>query len=141
MTEDKQKQKQWYDIENADSDVIVKLGPLRLYYQNYYTIISLSLDILVGILYFVGAILFLFESTTQLGTYLFVIGGFFFFARPVIKLIDNFRHYALSYEKRERDEDYFDDDHFFEVKHSDDQPLTNDSSNCLGEEYYNEYYD
>lgn len=39
---------------DKEEDVIIKSGRFRIYFQNYYTIISLINDILTGGLYFIG---------------------------------------------------------------------------------------
>lgn len=139
-SDDNSKDKNWYDYDRADSGIVVKIGPFRLFYQNYYTAISLSLDVLVGTLYFTGSILSLFDQTAQYSTYLFILGGFLFVARPVVKLIDNFRHYARSERRKAFEENYFNRNQFFGIKHYNDLPSDDDSEENLGQEYHGEYY-
>ena len=131
----------WYNWnENADRDVVIKIGPLRLYYPNYYSLVSLSLDIFVGILYFIGSLLFLSEKTMAIGSILFVIGGFFFFMRPVVKLLDNFRQYNQVGLKREKDDQEFDDNKFIDVIYSEEVPEEQEEENQI-DDYYAEYYE
>lgn len=131
----------WYNWnENADRDVVIKIGPLRLYYPNYYSLVSLSLDIFVGILYFIGSLLFLSEKTMAIGSILFVIGGFFFFMRPVVKLLDNFRQYNQVGLKREKDDQEFDDNKFIDVIYSEEVPEEQEEDNQI-DDYYAEYYE
>lgn len=137
----KDEDSEWYDWDqNADRDVVIKIGPLRLYYPNYYSLVSLSLDIFVGILYFTGSLLFLSNATMMYGTILFIIGGFFFFMRPVVKLYDNFRQYNKVGLKREKDDEEFDDDKFIDVIYSEEVPEESDEENQV-DDYYAEYYD
>ena len=72
-----------------DRDVIVKVGKFRLYFQNYYTIISLTNDILTGILYLAGSILSAFTDFERVPMYLYIFASFFLLMRPILKIMNN----------------------------------------------------
>lgn len=74
-------------------DVIVKFGKYRFYFQNYYRIISLVNDLLLGTLYFGGSLSNLLDGPKILGQVLFLTGSFFLIMRPVLKLLHTIYFY------------------------------------------------
>lgn len=72
-----------------DRDVIVKIGRFRVYFQNYYTIISLINDILTGVLYLSGSILAAFTNFDRVSMYLYIFASFFLLMRPILKIMNN----------------------------------------------------
>ncbi|WP_413319101.1 YrhK family protein [Agrococcus sp. 1P02AA] len=58
--------------------------------RNRYETLSILNDVLIGILFVVGSVLFLSESTSQVGTWFFVVGSAQFLLRPVIRLSRRF---------------------------------------------------
>lgn len=67
----------------------IKSGRFRLYFQNRYTLISLANDILTGIFYIIGSLATLTDIPDIYGTYLYLIGGVFLTARPILKIFHN----------------------------------------------------
>ncbi|MER2064224.1 MAG: YrhK family protein, partial [Alkalibacterium sp.] len=66
-------EKKEHEIDpGKDEDIIVKAGGFRVYFQNYYTIISLANDLFTGILYLAGSLVQTFTDMTQLGSYLYI---------------------------------------------------------------------
>lgn len=72
-----------------DQDLIIKVSDFRLYFQNYYTLISLLNDLLTGLLYLAGSLLQLFTNYDEVGMYLYLFGGFFLLLRPILKIAHN----------------------------------------------------
>lgn len=72
-----------------EEDVVLKIGRFRLYFQNYYTIISLSNDLLTGLLYFMGSLANLLGANPLVGQIMYILGGFFLLMRPIIRIIRN----------------------------------------------------
>lgn len=76
-------------IPDKEEDIEIKTGRFRLYFQNRYTLISLTNDILTGIFYIIGSLATLTPIPDVYGTYLYLIGGFFLTARPILKIFHN----------------------------------------------------
>lgn len=72
-----------------EEDVIVKTGHFRIYFQNYYTMISLINDIFTGVLYLTGSLIQTFTDFGTLGNYLFIFASFFLLMRPILKILHN----------------------------------------------------
>ncbi|MDZ7834529.1 MAG: YrhK family protein [Alkalibacterium sp.] len=83
-----------------DEDIILKVGGFRLYFQNYYTIISLSNDLLTGVLYLSGSLIAAFTDLERLAMYL-IFASFFLLMRPIIKI----GHNVFLYNKKEYEQD------------------------------------
>lgn len=76
-------------IPDKEEDIEIKTGRFRLYFQNRYTLISLTNDILTGIFYMIGSLATLTPIPDVYGTYLYLIGGVFLTARPILKIFHN----------------------------------------------------
>lgn len=76
-------------IPDKEEDIEIKTGRFRLYFQNRYTLISLTNDILTGIFYMIGSLATLTPIPDIYGTYLYLIGGFFLTARPILRIFHN----------------------------------------------------
>lgn len=72
-----------------EEDIEIKTGRFRLYFQNRYTLISLVNDILTGVFYIIGSLATLTDIPDIYGTYLYLIGGVFLTARPILKIFHN----------------------------------------------------
>jgi hypothetical protein len=72
-----------------EEDVIVKAGRFRIYFQNYYTIISLGNDLFTGILYLAGSLVQTFTDLDTVGMYLYIFASFFLLMRPILKIMHN----------------------------------------------------
>ena len=72
-----------------DEDVVVKTGSYRLYFHNYYTLISLTNDFLIGGLYTAAALIGLFDGPVLIANLCYLGGALFLILRPVIKIFRN----------------------------------------------------
>ncbi|GEK90435.1 YrhK family protein [Alkalibacterium kapii] len=122
-------------------DVIVKIGTFRIYFQNYYTIVSLINDLFTGGLYLIGSILQTFTEMKTLGQYLFIFAGFFLLMRPVLKIIHN----VFFYEKKEHNEEESEDskDNINKGEKSETSQNGTDSKKRkeINKSYNDDYYD
>ncbi|HKJ12531.1 MAG TPA: YrhK family protein [Ornithinimicrobium sp.] len=64
----------------------VRIGHEELRVRGRYEVISIVNDILIGLWFVVGSILFFFDSTVTAGTWLFLIGSIQLVVRPLIRL-------------------------------------------------------
>ncbi|MGB7450032.1 MAG: YrhK family protein [Ornithinimicrobium sp.] len=71
---------------DGDSDWDVRIGHDELVIRGRYEVISIVNDLLIGLWFIVGSILFFFESTTTAGTWLFLLGSVQLIVRPLIRL-------------------------------------------------------
>lgn len=95
-------EKKKHDINpGKDEDVVIKMAGYRIYFQNYYTIISLINDILTGVLYLAGSLVQTFTDLDTLGMYLYIFASFFLLMRPVLRIAQ----YVYLYNKDEYEED------------------------------------
>lgn len=67
-------------------DEIIRIGREELIIRNRYEVLSICNDILIGIWFLVGSVLFLSPDLTRMGTWLFIIGSAQMLVRPVIRL-------------------------------------------------------
>lgn len=72
--------------DQHSNDAIVKVGAEEVVIRNRYETLSIANDVIVGVLFVVGSVLFLREATTTAGTWLFVVGSAQFLLRPCIRL-------------------------------------------------------
>ncbi|WP_208560945.1 YrhK family protein [Marinilactibacillus kalidii] len=87
-----------HDIKpGKEQDVIIKVGNFRLYFQNYYNIISLANDLLTGGLYLSGSLVQAFTNLERIGMYLYIFASFFLLMRPVIRIV----HHVFLYRENE----------------------------------------
>lgn len=63
------------------------VGHEELVIRRRYEVLSIVNDVLIGIWFLVGSVLFLFEATVLAGTWLFVLGSVEMLIRPVIRLV------------------------------------------------------
>lgn len=75
--------------KNDNSNLIIHLGYHALLIHNRYQVLSIVNDILIGILFLVGSIMFLSSSWTKIGTYLFIAGSVEMLIRPLINFAHN----------------------------------------------------
>lgn len=67
-------------------DLTLRIGPDELRIRGLYETISIVNDVMVALWFIVGSILFFSESTTVVGTWLFLAGSVQLLIRPVIRL-------------------------------------------------------
>lgn len=93
-----------HEVEaGKDEDVELKTGPLRVYFQNKYSLISLINDVLLGLAYTVASVGNLLGWPSIYSTYLYVVGALFLLLRPVFQIMRNVSIY--------KDKDYIKDDY------------------------------
>lgn len=63
-----------------------RIGQRELVIRKRYEVLSIINDVLIGVWFLVGSILFFNEATTRAGTWLFVIGSAELLVRPLIRL-------------------------------------------------------
>lgn len=68
------------------NDLAMRIGSDEIVIRDRYEALSIANDVLIGILFLVGSILFLWESTATVATWLFIVGSAEFLLRPVIRL-------------------------------------------------------
>ncbi|GAA0589603.1 YrhK family protein [Actinomadura livida] len=74
----------------ADSSIHLRIGPDELVIRRRYETLSIANDFGAALLFLVGSVLFLSESTVRTGTWLFVVGSVMFLLRPTIRLSRRF---------------------------------------------------
>lgn len=101
------KQKNTHTIKQpTDKDVVIKTNCFRIYFQNYYSLISLTNDFIVGVLYVMGALISLFDGPALYGNICYLLGALFLFLRPVIKIVRNIYVYGeKEYEEKTANEE------------------------------------
>lgn len=80
-----------------DKDIIVKVGNLRIYFQNYYMIISLVNDVLLGGLFLIGSVATLLNAAEWIRQWSYLIGALLMLMRPILKILRN----IFIYDKEE----------------------------------------
>lgn len=91
-------EKKEHDLEpGKEEDIVVKAGNFRVYFQNYYTIISLGNDLFTGVLYLSGSLVQTFTDLEIVGMYLYIFASFFLLMRPVLKIM----HSVFIYREEE----------------------------------------
>lgn len=120
-------ERQEHEVESAkEVDVTIKVGKFSLFFQNYYTIISLTNDILTGVVYLTGSVFQLLEWQLT-GISFFILGSFFLLMRPILKIIHNIQ-VQRQQEKKNRENNLSND------------TGTPKSKEETGENYNEEYY-
>lgn len=71
---------------STDHDLVLRLGREELSIRRRYETLSILNDLVSGLLFLVGSVLFFTPSTTYAGTWLFVIGSLCLLFRPSIRL-------------------------------------------------------
>lgn len=126
-----------HDINpGKEEDIEIKSGRFRLYFQNRYTLISLTNDILTGIFYIIGSLATLTDIPDIYGTYLYLVGGVFLTARPILKIFHNIFIYddeKLAKQEQEQEEQE-------EQEEQSDTKEGNKDSDEEDNEYNEEYY-
>lgn len=81
-----------HDAEGTH-DLVVRLGRDELVIRRRYEVVSIVNDVLIGLWFLVGTILFFDDATVYYGTWLFLIGSIEMLIRPTIRLA---RHLHLQ---------------------------------------------
>lgn len=135
-----------------EEDVIVKAGRFRIYFQNYYTIISLGNDLFTGILYLTGSLVQTFTDLDTVGMYLYIFASFFLLMRPILKIMHNVFLYSeeeyrskILGEDTDKSEDRAEGDSEkstkeVEIKSDPDEDKNNSDKEEIEKEYNDDYY-
>ena len=71
---------------SAPQPLVFTLGHDELVVRRRYEVISIVNDVLVAVWFLIGSVLFLWSSTTEAGTWLFIAGSVELMIRPLIRL-------------------------------------------------------
>ncbi len=92
-------------IPDKEEDIEIKTGRFRLYFQNRYTLISLTNDILTGVFYMIGSLAILTPIPDIYGIYFSLVGGFFLTARPILRIFHNVFIYNDAQQVRKEEQE------------------------------------
>jgi hypothetical protein len=70
----------------GDRDITIHIGHDELVIRRRYETASIANDVLTGLLFVVGSVMFFYDATMTAGIWLFVIGSVLMVIRPVIRL-------------------------------------------------------
>lgn len=70
----------------SDKDIEFRIGHEEVVLRRRYEVLSIVNDLLIGLWFVVGSILFFSEATTMAGTWMFLIGSIELLIRPLIRL-------------------------------------------------------
>ncbi len=73
-------------VDPDPTDLTLTIGHDELVIRRRYETASIANDVLIGLLFLVGSILFFSEATVVAGTWLFVTGSVLMLIRPTIRL-------------------------------------------------------
>lgn len=94
-----------HEVETAlEEDIEIQGKRFRLYFQNRYMILSLTVDLLTGIFYIIGSVAALTPISDRIGMYFYLAGSIFLTIRPILRIIKNiFIYDDLKAEKKKND--------------------------------------
>jgi hypothetical protein len=67
--------------------LVLHLGREELLIRQRYETLSIANDLLIGLWFLVGSVLFLSGKTTEIGTWLFILGSLEMLVRPAIRFV------------------------------------------------------
>lgn len=73
-------------MSTAHSPLTLTIGHEELVIRRRYEVLSIVNDVLIGVWFLVGSVLFLSDATTYAGTWLFIVGSAELLVRPLIRL-------------------------------------------------------
>lgn len=121
-----------------DEDVVVKTGSYRLYFHNYYTLISLTNDFLIGGLYTAAALIGLFDGPVLIANLCYLGGALFLILRPIIKIFRNIylyreeefnKKYSYLFEEEQQENQQQGTDDTIEVEQSNSEENNKEQTN------------
>lgn len=71
---------------SGEGPINLRIGSEELVIRQRYEVLSIANDILIAAWFIVGSIMFFSPSSTELGTWMFLIGSIELMIRPVIRL-------------------------------------------------------
>ncbi|AKG73044.1 YrhK family protein [Salinicoccus halodurans] len=66
------------------------IGSFGVFFNKRYHLLSTINDLMLGIWFVIGSVLFLFHQTQTIGTILFILGSVQLLGRPILKLLHGF---------------------------------------------------
>ena len=75
------------DDKSAGGDIEFHLGTEEITLRGRYEIVSIANDILVGLWFLAGSILFLYPTMATVAIWFFIIGSVEMLIRPVIRMV------------------------------------------------------
>jgi hypothetical protein len=90
-------------------DIVVRLGRDELVIRRRYEALSIANDVMIGLWFLIGTILFFDNATVYYGTWLFLFGSIEMLIRPTIRLARHIhlkRLRAGSYTSMDASDDY-----------------------------------
>jgi YrhK-like protein len=73
-------------VDRDSRDLAIRIGHDELVIRRRYETASIANDVVTGLLFLVGSVLFFSDSTMVAGTWLFVVGSVLMLVRPSIRL-------------------------------------------------------
>lgn len=77
-------------MPDRDTDITIRIGSDELVVRRRYETASIANDVVTGLLFLVGSILFFWESLSTAAVWLFVVGSVLMLVRPTIRLARRF---------------------------------------------------
>ncbi|WP_308115493.1 MULTISPECIES: YrhK family protein [unclassified Rhodococcus (in: high G+C Gram-positive bacteria)] len=74
-------------IDTSGKTLTLTIGHDELIVRQRWEVVSIVNDIAIAVWFIAGSVLFFSESTTELGTVLFLVGSIELLVRPVIRLV------------------------------------------------------
>lgn len=71
---------------DSDRGLVLRIGREELIIRHRYEVVSIVNDLLIGLWFAIGSILFFSPDTSTAGTWLFLVGSVQLLIRPVIRL-------------------------------------------------------
>lgn len=84
----------------------IPVGPEVLVIRDRYEVLSIVNDVMIGLWFVVGSVLFFSESTTIIATALFVVGSVQMLIRPMIRLTRRLHLRRRGYSESESGQDF-----------------------------------
>ncbi len=79
------------------------IGGFGVFFNKRYHLLSTINDLMLGVWFVIGSVLFLFEQTQIAGTILFILGSVQLLGRPILKLLHGF--FIRKETQREQNDD------------------------------------
>ena len=94
-----------HEVESVlEEDIEIQGKRFRLYFQNRYSILSLTVDLLTGFFYIIGSVASLTPISDRIGMYFYLTGAIFLTIRPILRIIKNIFVYDDWKESRSKKE-------------------------------------
>lgn len=84
-------------IKRKENDVEIEAKRFKIYFQKKYQVISLTNDVITGLMFIAGSLLNLFGAPAIYGNVIYLLASIFLTIRPLLKI---FRHTWISKTKK-----------------------------------------